>query len=250
MKNILKCVIIDDEQHAIDLLTDYIAELPSLSLFKTFRNPLLALDGITPEDQIDIILLDINMPGISGLELAKSLRNKAKKLVFTTAHAQYALDAFDVRADHYLLKPIRLSKFVSLMADIADDLAIAVKHKTDTDTGKTSFFFIKGDEKSKFIRIDTDDIVLVEGLKNYIIIYTKEEKFTTYLTMTEVEKALEADGQFMRVHKSFIVKVEEIRKVLGNTILLKNEKQIMLGVSYKERFNAYLKENTLKTGRK
>ncbi|SEA40744.1 LytR/AlgR family response regulator transcription factor [Pedobacter hartonius] len=248
MKNILKCVIVDDEQHAIDLLTDYIAELPSLSLLKTFRNPFLALDGITPEDEIDIIFLDINMPGISGLELAKSLRNKSKKLVFTTAHAQYALDAFEVRADHYLLKPIRISKFVGLMAEIVDDLASAVKHTAAAD--KTSFFFIKGDEKSKFIRIDTNDIVLVEGLKNYIIIYTKQEKFTTYLTMTEVEKALEADGQFMRVHKSFIVKVEEIRKVLGNTILLKNERQIILGVSYKERFNAYLKENTLRTGRK
>jgi DNA-binding LytR/AlgR family response regulator len=250
MKNILKCVVIDDEQHAIDLLTDYMAELPSLFLFKTFKNPFLALDDISAEDDIDIILLDINMPGISGIDLAKSLRNKSKRLVFTTAHAQHAVDAFEVRADHYLLKPIRLNKFVSVMTEITDSLAAERAQKSTAADSKSGFFFIKGDEKGKLIRINIDDIVLVEGLKNYIIIYTKNEKFTTYLTMTEVEKVLEAQGQFMRIHKSFIVKMEEIKKVLGNTIYLRNEMDIMLGVSYKERFNLYLKENTLKTGRR
>jgi DNA-binding LytR/AlgR family response regulator len=250
MKNILKCVIIDDEQHAIDLLTDYISELPSLSLFKTFRNPILALDEIAREDDIDITFLDINMPGMSGLELAKSLRNKSKKLVFTTAHAQYALDAFEVRADYYLLKPIRLNKFVSLISEIVDTLSVSIKSGDVPVNDKTNFFFIRGDEKGKLIRINTEDIIMVEGLKNYIIIYTKNERFTIYLTMTEVEKALEADGRFMRVHKSFIIKMDEIRKILGNTIFLKNEREVILGISYKERFNAYLKDNTLTTWRK
>lgn len=243
MKNILKCVIIDDEQHAIDLLTDYISELPSLLLFKTFTNPILALDDIKFEDEIDIIFLDIDMPGLSGLELAKSLRNKTRKLIFTTAHTQYAVEAFEVRADNYLLKPIKLSKFVSLVVEITESMLVQ-------DTAKSNFFFIKGDEKGKLIRLDMDAIIMVEGLKNYIVIYTKEERFTTYLTMLEAESALLSDGKFMRIHKSFIVNVEEIKKVSGNTVHLTNDIDIMLGVSYKDKFLEYLNDNTLKTGRR
>lgn len=250
MKNVLKCVIIDDEQHAIDLLTDYIAEVPSLALFKTFRNPLLVLGDISTEDDIDIVFLDINMPGISGLELARSLRLKTKKLVFVTAHSQYALEAFDVRADHYLLKPVRLNKFANVVAEIVDNLAYVPVAVPAEPLSGPDFFFIKGDEKSKWIRINISDIVLVEGLKNYINIYTKNERFTTYLTLTEVEKVLEEDGRFMRVHKSFIVKMEEIRMITGNTIFLNNEKEIILGGSYREAFNEYLKEFSLKTGRR
>lgn len=250
MKNIFKCVIIDDEQHAIDLLKDYMAEFPSLYLYQTYRSSFLAMDNISIEDDIDIVFLDINMPGISGIELAKFLRGKTKRLIFVTAHAEYAVDAFELRADHYLLKPIRLTKFNNMVSDIIDSFAVVRAPESAEPTVVQGFFFIKGDEKNKWIRINMDDIVLVEGLKNYITIYTKNEKFTTYLTLTEVEKALEADGRFMRVHKSFIVKMEEIQKISGNTIYLNNDREILLGGSYKEEFGAYLKEYSLKTGRK
>jgi two-component system LytT family response regulator len=238
-----KCVIIDDEQHAIDLLTDYISELPSLSIFKTFTNPIRALDEIRIEDDVDIVFMDIDMPGISGLELAKTLRHKTKRLVFTTAHTQYAVEAFEVRADSYLLKPIKISKFAVLVNELTESLYI----KTAV---RSNFFYIKGDEKGKHIRVDMDDIVMVEGLKNYIIIYTRDEKFTTYLTMIEAENALINDGRFMRIHKSFIINIDEIVKVSGNNVYLSNDTEIVLGISYKERFNEYLNENTLKTGRR
>ena len=243
MKNILKCVIIDDEQHAIDLLKDYISELPSLSLYKTYNNPILALDEIKADDDIDIIWLDIDMPGISGLELAKSLRHKTKKLIFTTAHTQYAVEAFEVKADNYLLKPIKLSRFVSLVSELTETLA-------QPEVVKSNFFFIKGDEKGKLIRLDMDSIIMIEGLKNYIVIYTKTERFTTYLTMLEAEMALLNDGKFMRIHKSFIVNSEEIKKVNGSTVYLTNDIEIVLGTSYKERFYDYLNDNTIKTGRR
>ena len=243
MKNILKCVIIDDEQHAVDLLTDYISELPSLSLYKTYINPILALDDIKAEDDIDIIWLDIDMPGISGLELAKSLRHKTKKLIFTTAHTQYAVEAFEVKADNYLLKPIKLSRFVSLVSELTETLS-------QPEVVKSNFFFIKGDEKGKLIRLDMDSIIMIEGLKNYIVIYTKTERFTTYLTMLEAEMALLNDGKFMRIHKSFIVNSEEIKKVNGSTVYLTNDIEIVLGTSYKERFYDYLNDNTIKTGRR
>jgi len=238
-----RCVIIDDEQHAIDLLTDYISELPSLSIFKSFTNPILALDEIRVEDDIDIVFMDIDMPGISGLELAKTLRYKTKKLVFTTAHTQYAVEAFDVRADSYLLKPIKISKFAVLVNELTESMHIGV-------ASKANFFYIKGDEKGKHIRVNMDDIVMVEGMKNYVVIYTGDEKFTTYLTMIEAENALMNDGRFMRIHKSFIINTDEILKVSGNNVYLSNDTEIVLGVSYKERFNDYLNENTLKTGRR
>jgi len=243
MKNILKCVIIDDEEHAIELLKDYISELPSLSLYKTYNNPILALDDIKADDDIDIIWLDIDMPGISGLELAKSLRHKTKKLIFTTAHTQYAVEAFEVKADNYLLKPIKLSRFVSLVSELTETLS-------QPEVVKSNFFFIKGDEKGKLIRLDMDSIIMIEGLKNYIVIYTKTERFTTYLTMLEAEMALLNDGKFMRIHKSFIVNSEEIKKVNGSTVYLTNDIEIVLGTSYKERFYDYLNDNTIKTGRR
>lgn len=243
MNTILKCVIIDDEQHAIELLTDYISELPSLSIYKTFNNPILALDTIRKEDDIDIIWLDIDMPGLSGLELAKSLRHKTKKLVFTTAHTQYAVDAFEVRADNYLLKPIKLSKFLAVVNELTESFETI-------QVNPSKFFYIKGDEKGKFIRVALEDIILVEGLKNYIVIYTKEDKFTTYLTMIEVENALVEDGRFMRIHKSFIINIDEIQKITGNTVHMSNEVEITLGISYKDKFSEYLNENTLKSGRR
>jgi len=243
MKNILKCIIIDDEQHAIDLLSDYISELPSLYLYKSYTNPILALDEIKVEDEIDIIWLDIDMPSMSGLELAKALRQKTRKLVFTTAHTQYAVEAFEVRADHYLLKPIKLSRFVGLVIEIVEKLQKEITTKSD-------FFYIKGDEKGKLIRVDLNDIIMVEGLKNYIVIYTKNEKLTTYLTMIEAEQALLEDGRFMRIHKSFIINIDEIKKITGNTVYLTNDVEIVLGVSYKDKFNEYINDNTLKTGRR
>ncbi len=243
MKSSLKCVIIDDEQHAIDLLTDYIAELPSLSLYKTFTNPILALDSITSEDEIDLIWLDIDMPGISGLDLAKSVRSKTRKLIFTTAHTQYAVEAFEVRADHYLLKPIKLSKFVALVAEMTDALM-------ESQLPASRFFYVKGDEKGKLVRIVMNEIVVVEGLKNYVVIYTGEEKLTTYLTMLEVEQVLLEDRRFMRINKSYIINIDEIKKIAGNTVYMSNNIEITLGMIYKEKFYEYLNENTLKSGRR
>lgn len=243
MKNRLKCVVIDDEQHAIDLLVDYIAEIPSLNLYKTFTSPILALDTIKAEDDIDIIWLDIDMPGMSGIELAKSLRSKTRKLVFTTAHSQYALEAFDVKADSYLLKPINLSRFVSVVVDLTERIM-------DSPLPASKFFYVKGDEKGKLIRIKMDEVVLIEGLKNYVIIYTEDEKLTTYLTMLEIESALLEDRRFMRIHKSFIINIDEIKKISGNTVYMTNDVEITLGLHYKDKFYDYLNENTLRSGRR
>jgi DNA-binding LytR/AlgR family response regulator len=133
-----RCIIIDDEQHAIEGLKKYIDSVPELTLIQSYTDPLLALKAITEGDAVDLILLDVDMPKITGIELSKVIRNKTNKLIFTTAHTKYAYDAFEADADAYLLKPYTLGKFV-----ITINKLFPAKQQTDTSLEKEDFFFVK-----------------------------------------------------------------------------------------------------------
>ncbi|MDQ0969501.1 DNA-binding LytR/AlgR family response regulator [Flavobacterium sp. W4I14] len=243
----LKCVVIDDEQHAIEVLTDHIAEMPGLTVFKTFTSPVQALTEISIEDEIDLLFMDIDMPGINGLELAKNIREKAKYLIFTTAHPDYALQAFDVQSDQYLLKPISFAKFAlgidRILKKEANNTKVATK-----EADQVAALYIKGDHKYAFSNIAIDEILYIKALQNYIQIITKSETHTTYLTLKEIEKALE-NHAFIRVNKSNIVAKAAIKKVDGNIIRLVNNEMIQIGEGYKEAFFAYVQSSLLKSNR-
>jgi len=242
----LKCVVIDDEQHAIEVLTDHISEMPGLTIFKTFTSPVQALTEISIEDEIDILFMDIDMPGINGLELAKNIREKAKYLVFTTAHPDYALQAFDVQSDQYLLKPISFAKFaLGIDRILKKEAALSSAPK---ETEQISALYIKGDHKYAFSNIAIDEILYIKALQNYIQIITKSETHTTYLTLKEIEKALE-NHQFIRVNKSNIVAKSAIKKVDGNIIRLNNNEMIQIGEGYKDAFFTYVQSSLLKSSR-
>ncbi|WP_443936692.1 LytR/AlgR family response regulator transcription factor [Pedobacter sp. MW01-1-1] len=243
----LKCVVIDDEQHAIEVLTDHIAEMPGLSLFKTFTSPIQALTEITVEDEIDLLFMDIDMPGINGIELAKNIREKSKYLIFTTAHPDYALQAFDVQSDQYLLKPISFAKFALGIDRILKKESNSPRsgvREADIPTA----LYIKGDHKYAFSNIAIDGILYIKALQNYIQIITHGETHTTYLTLKEIEKALE-NHAFIRVNKSNIVAKSAIKKVDGNIIRLVNNEMIQIGEGYKETFFAYVQNSLLKSNR-
>lgn len=243
----LNCVVVDDEDHAIEVLADHIKDMPGLKLLETFDSPIQALADISEEDNIGILFLDIDMPGISGLELAKAVREKVKYLVFTTAHPDYALEAFDVQTDHYLLKPISFSKFALALDRIMKKEAALAKSKEDKAL-KISEIFIKGDHKHAFSNISLDSILYIKALTNYIQIFTQTEAHTTYLTLKEIEKALE-DHPFIRVNKSNIVAKSAIRKVDGNMVRLINNEMLQIGEPYKDSFFEYVQKSLLKSNR-
>lgn len=242
----LKCVVIDDEQHAIEVITDHIAEMPGLTIFKTFTSPVQALTELSLNDDIDLLFMDIDMPGINGLELAKNIREKAKYLIFTTAHPDYALQAFDVQSDQYLLKPISFAKFALGIDRILKKEANNARAAKETD--HSAALYIKGDHKYAFSNIAIDEILYIKSLQNYIQIITKAESHTTYLTLKEIDKALERHP-FIRVNKSNIVAKAAIKKVDGNIIRLVNNEVIQIGEGYKEAFFTYVQNSLLKSNR-
>ncbi|QPH38538.1 LytR/AlgR family response regulator transcription factor [Pedobacter endophyticus] len=243
----LKCIVIDDEQHAIEVLTDHIAEMQGLTVFKTFTSPVQALREISVDDEIDLLFMDIDMPGINGIELAKTIREKTKYLIFTTAHPDYALQAFDVQSDQYLLKPISFAKFALGIDRILKKESTTAK-ASPKEVEQVAALYIKGDHKYAFSNIAIDEILYIKALQNYIQIITKSETHTTYLTLKEIEKALE-NNAFIRVNKSNIVAKSAIKKVDGNIIRLVNNEMIQIGEGYKDAFFAYVQSSLLKSNR-
>lgn len=241
-----RCLVIDDEEHAIELLSDFIRAIPQLQLIKSFQDPIAALMETAADEPYDFIFMDIDMPRLSGIELAQSLRDRTKLLVFTTAHPRYAVDAFEVRADHFLLKPIGLNKFAVVIRQLLEGISLLPQEEEDT---ADKAFFIKSEQKSKFIKVLPHDIIAIEGLKNYIIIFTKSEKHIAYLTMKEAENALNRSGRFIRVHKSFIVAKHYIEAVNGRMIRMHTGIEVPVGETYRQTFLDYVTSKAIVSSR-
>ena len=242
MKNKIRCAIVDDERHAITLLENYINAMPNLELVKTFNDPIKALSSIQDHDKIDILFLDVEMPQLSGITLARSLRSKTRSIIFTSAYEQYAVEAFDVRANHFLVKPIKQDKFSLAVMDVVD-ADIPVLHRN----GK-NILFIKTGEKGKLTRIRKQDILYFEGAKNYVNMVTAEREQLIYLTLKDIESIFN-DDLFYRVHRSHVINARKIEKIVGNTISLGNGYTVQMGESYKDSLMKFLAEKTLLSGR-
>lgn len=234
----LSCILIDDEAHALTALQNYLSHVPNMEIAGTFLNPIEALQAIQQREAVDLVLLDVNMPELSGVELARLIRSKTRKLVFTTGHAKYAYEAFEVKADAYLLKPYSLAKFLETI----QQLELQVSHTED-------FFFVKSKEDDlKMVKIYFRDITAIESKLNYIRIYTAEKQVTTYLSLTEMAKILSKQPGFMQVHRSFIVHTAQIRAVDGNTLEMSDGLKITVGELYRKAFNDFLTGKTIKAG--
>lgn len=241
------CLIIDDEPDAVEILTDYIQQIPELEITKSYVDPVEAMAEIAKGDAIDFVFMDIDMPRISGIDLSRAIRDKAEKLIFTTAHTKYAFEAFEVEADAYLLKPFTFAKF----ALTVNKLLKNTMSTTSVPLGeKTKDFYVKTtEERNRFVRIKFEDVIAVESVKNYIKIYTPEEEVVTYLTLKEIKERLDETANFIQIHRSFIISKDYIEKVEGNLIKLPNNMLVPIGTFYKESFYDYLAKNTIKTGR-
>ena len=230
----LTCIIIDDEQHAIDLLKSYIEKISFLTLKGTFNNPLSAI----PETDVDIIFIDMHMPQLSGMDFIKLIRSKAK-IIITSAFPEYALESFEYEVLDYLLKPISFDRFLKAVQKAMNQLAFA---EEDMQAKKQkNYIVVKTDAKNKLQKIELDEVIYIEGMKNYVTIHKDQQQIMTLLNMKDLESSLPRD-QFIRVHKSYIISVDKIKIIEGNQIFLKGVKEsIPLSETYKQAFFDLLK---------
>lgn len=232
MSRILKCMAVDDEPLALEIMEAHIKKCPNLKLIAKCANAIEASEAISREKP-DLIFCDIHMPEISGIDFMKSLQNSGILMVFTTAYSEYAVDAFTLDALDYLLKPVSFERFKKSVERAEEYYAIKEKTEQPSAEMNEGFMFVKAD--SKMIRINYDDIWCVEAFADYVKIYTGEDKrIVTLQTMKNMEQSLPAD-QFARVHRSFIVSVKRVEAIGSHEVRIGN-KSIPLGKNYKDAF--------------
>ncbi|MBW7891302.1 MAG: response regulator transcription factor [Chitinophagaceae bacterium] len=226
----IRCFIIDNEEHALDVIRKFIINTPGLELAGAETNPLLALNKVTGGDIVaDITFLDIDMPQLSGIELAE-LIGTYTRIIFTTAFSEYAVKAFDKDALDYLLKPVSYERFLKAINKAKEKLN---PERAVSKVKEKDHFFIQSEGKGKLIRISYVDIVYIESAQNYIRIHLADAAYLTYLTMKEIEETLPAD-RFMRVHKSFIINLAKISSVESGIIHLTDGSAVTLAQSYRK----------------
>ncbi|TDO21316.1 LytR/AlgR family response regulator transcription factor [Pedobacter duraquae] len=230
----IRCIVVDDKPLAIDLLTRYIAKVPLLELTYSTTNPLDALNKVA-EGEVDLIFLDIQMPELTGLEFMKIVKGKCQ-IILTTAYSEYALEGFENDAVDYLLKPVSFDRFykaVEKVKVIIKGLSNLTNETIDSKNEKTlDHIFVK--TEYKLIRVALSAILYVEGMQNYVNIYTVNEKITSLQTMKKMEEQL-PHPYFVRVHKSFIVAIDKIDNIERNRIAIA-DKVIALGDNYRTAF--------------
>lgn len=240
------CYVVDDERHAIEVLSRYIQNTPGLWLVGSEENPVQALDAITSGKlSADITFLDVDMPQLSGVDLA-GLINGRTTVVFTTAYPDYAYQAFEKNVVDFLLKPISYERFLRAVSKVKETLQS--RQAIPVSAQNNGYFFIKTDVKGKFVRVNFDEISYVEAMQNYVRIQTPTEKLTTYLSMKEIEEHLPSTD-FARVHKSFIVHLTKVKTVEGNQIVLNDGSTVALGSSYRAAFLEMINAKLVKSKR-
>lgn len=222
----VRCAIIDDEQPARDLLENFAQKIGTLELLGKFKSPLDAMPLITA-NQLDLIFLDIQMPDMKGTDFLKSLNN-GPSVILTTAYPDYALEGYDLNVSDYLLKPFSFQRFVQAVNKASE--VILLKKVKDTSVND-SILKINADHKT--YRVKFEDILYVEGLKEYVSYFTTQgDRIIALQSLKELEQRLPND-QFLRTHRSYIVRIDQIKYVEGNSVLI-NEKRIPIGTSYRE----------------
>ncbi|MBK7887080.1 MAG: response regulator transcription factor [Bacteroidetes bacterium] len=221
----LKCIIVDDEPLAQEVLERYLENIRELELVTKCNNALEAFEVLNHEN-IDLMFLDISMPVISGIDFLRSLR-KSPAVIITTAHPDFALQGYELDVVDYLVKPVSLERFMKAVNKALDRVK---QHAPSEISNKADFMFVKSDQK--LIRINFSDISYIEGMKDYVKIFTKEKMIVTLHTMKFFESSLPSDS-FIRVHKSYIVNASAIKSIAGNELELQLAR-IPIGSSYKD----------------
>ncbi len=224
-------LIVDDEPQARKLLQAYMAEIPNYHLIRLCSNAMEAYEALQTT-KIDLMFLDIKMPMISGTDFLRSLK-QPPMVIFTTAFNKYAIEGFELNVIDYLLKPIALPRLMAALEKIKErqNNVLKINHHSDL-----SFFFVKSEHK--LIKINFDEILLIEGMQNFVKLHLKDRVLIATYTMKAIEDLL-PNQLFLRVQRSFIIPVNTITAINGNTIEMPY-KHVQIGVSYKNKVLQYV----------
>ncbi|TCD10446.1 response regulator transcription factor [Pedobacter frigidisoli] len=240
----ISCIAIDDDPHSLENLIAYMDKLPDLKLVNTFTEPLRALAEISTANPVDIIFMDVEMPSLSGIELAGLIRQKTKHLIFTTAHAKYAIDAFKVDADAYLLKPYSILHF----AKTINNLYPTGKKTPDLfSIFEDHFFYIplRGDD-GDLARIDLTKLIAIEDFGEDIQFKTINDSFLSpKANFTKTIKMLGNHPAFIQISQKVIISKQHIKSVLGNRVLLSSEASYTVEKTHKDLFDIFIQHNFL-----
>lgn len=237
----INCFVLDDEQHAVDVMEHYIKQTPYLKLAGTAGNPLEALPLLN-EKPPDLLFSDIHMPGLSGLDLVKALRGKTK-IILCSAYSEFAADGFELEVVDYLVKPVRLPRFLQAVqraAYLINTVPQLQRPALDED-----YIYIKTELKNKLQKVNLIDIDYIEGRRNYVAIHQKGQITMALLSMKDLEERLPPQ-HFMRVHKCHIVPLRHITAIEGNIVVLHSDKiQVPVGNTYKKAFAERMKDKLM-----
>lgn len=240
----VSCIIVDDEFPARALLQDFISKFSHLELLGSFKSPLEALP-LLQQNKVDVMFLDIQMPDITGIDFLKTLRQKPL-VVFTTAYMEYAIEGYELDVLDYLVKPFSFERFMQTITKIGDRLAISsaqpvlIPQEAIKEEKVKDFMMVKADHK--IYRLKFRDIIYIEGLREYVAFFCKDEKIVSLESLRKLETCLPGD-QFFRVHKSYIVNMEKVLAIYGNQLKLEGvSKYIPIGKSYKDAVHRKLME--------
>ena len=225
----IRVIIVDDDELCVSVIEDMISQLDDFICIETFQNALDAYNYLETND-VDVVFLDVEMPKMGGIELLKSLK-KSPMVVMITSHEEFALESYEYNVTDFLKKPAEWSRFLKTIEKIRKeflDLAAQLLESSDQE-----HVFIKTD--SKLVQLNLSQVLWVEALGNYIRVHTEEDKYTVLSTMKEIEAKLPAKD-FIRVQRSFIIRVDKVKAIEDNYIIIK-DKEIHIGKSYKEDFN-------------
>jgi DNA-binding LytR/AlgR family response regulator len=234
----MRCLIIDDEPLAIKVIESYIEQIEGVEVVATCSNPLEVI-SILNKQAVDLVFLDIEMPNLTGIDLVKAIENMPQ-FIFTTAYSQYALDGFNLNATDYLVKPIPFHRFLKAISKVREKYQSETSFDVNTSSAGVSesyqndFIFVKSEYEN--IKINTEDILYIQGLKDYIKIYTKDSQ-KAILTLMSFKNILEKlpKKDFLRVHKSYIINIQQI-KALQKTKVIVGNVQIPIGDTFKAKF--------------
>jgi DNA-binding LytR/AlgR family response regulator len=240
----INCVIVEDEPLARNLLVEYVRKVPSLNLIEACSSPIVALE-VLRKNPVDLLFLDVQMPELTGISLLKVLQ-KRPLVVLTTAYSEYALQGYELDVVDYLLKPITFERFLRAVDKVTQRLepkpsSAFIAEKPQAGIIEQPFVFVK--DGTKLVKVVFDDILYVEGLKDYVTIHTKNQKIVSLQRLKALEEQLPTD-KFIRIHNSFIVALKAIDVVHKNNIQVGNA-QLPIGETYKKSFRDFIEKNKM-----
>ncbi len=221
----LRCIIVDDESGAIEILSRYVDRTPEIELVQSFRDSIEALTFLA-ENDADLVFLDIDMPNLDGMQLSELIRSKDVRVIFCTAYSEYAVESYEKDAIDYLLKPIAYERFLKAVQK-------ALKARSEeTRAARNGMLFIKSG--SRIHQVDTGEVLYMEKKGHYVVFHTPGKEMLSRMNMNDLMKTLPSDN-FVRIHRSYVVAIDKIDTIEKCMVVIKGER-IPIGESYRDDF--------------